>query len=274
MAKPVNPKVYSREYFLEDCEGWNQWAEQKDNFLSPRLSYALSLVKIRSDMKVLDFGCGRGEITVASAEKGAQVYAVDYAKAAIELCQKSVSRLPSATRRRVKIIQADTKQLEIKPGTIDLIFFLDVFEHLTDDELQKSLSKFLEFLKPGGRLVIHTSPSQHFMNIGYPLYTRWANIFANPLWKLAFKESKLTTPNPRSNYEKRVHINEQTLDSVTTWLHKIGFKSKAWLDSRYHMIRIRDKLNYWFLMPIWIPMFSRYFQNDIWAIAVKPRKNK
>lgn len=265
----VNAKEYTKKYFLTGCEGGKEWQESAGLKLTPRMKYAVDLVRLKKGMMVLDFGCGRGETVIYVAKKGASVFAVDYSKTAINLCKQSIKKLPKSVRTKIKLLQKNVEGLKLKNNSLDIIFFLDVFEHLTNKELEIILKKFFDYLKSGGKLVIHTAPNTKFYNVGYLLYTRWANKIVNPLWRIFFKEELLTNKDPRAENDKIMHINEQTKESVEKLLERTGFKSRVWLDSKFHKIRLRDKINYLFLTPIWLPILKDYFTRDIWAIGEK-----
>ncbi|OGD63273.1 hypothetical protein A2160_02085 [Candidatus Beckwithbacteria bacterium RBG_13_42_9] len=268
--KKVSSDKYTKDYFLSSCEGGKLWQRKKGTELTPRLQHAVSLVKIKPGDQVLDFGCGRGEIASYAAKKGATVLAVDYAPEALKLCRQTVKKLPPKISKRIKIIQANVESLEAAKNSFDLIFLIDVFEHLTNHELNLLLTKFYNSLKTGGTLLIHTAPNKQFYNIGFPFYTRWANLLISPFWKLIFHEEKIQLDSdPRAEHDHELHINEQTVESLKAWLNKTGYLSQVWLDSRFHAIRFRDKLNYALLTPIWIPGLSRFFTRDIWALGKK-----
>src|SRR5688500_20400679 len=69
-AVPLPSEIYDRDYFLSDrCEGYDRFAE--DRGLSPLKRKELELLDVRSGQSVLDAGCGRGEVLLACAERGA-----------------------------------------------------------------------------------------------------------------------------------------------------------------------------------------------------------
>ena len=48
-------------------------------------------------MRVLDAGCGRGEVLLACAARGAEVAGADYAEAAVELTRETLAAVPGPT---------------------------------------------------------------------------------------------------------------------------------------------------------------------------------
>lgn len=84
-GQPVPPAVYTREYYLTDNSGFVLWHETGGSKLEPRHQYAFAQAKVTSKDVVLDYGCGRGEIVLHSALRGARVVGVDYSPPAVEL---------------------------------------------------------------------------------------------------------------------------------------------------------------------------------------------
>ncbi len=266
--KPVHPSFYTKNYFLRSCEGWKHWLKSEE--LSPRLKHAFSLLNITKDTYLLDFGCGRGEMTIKTAQKGARVLAIDYSKNALSLFKKSLQKLDRETKSRISVRKTNVESLKLKPNSFDHVLFLDVFEHLTDQQLKTILKKFHQCLKPGGKILIHTAPNKNFLNYGYSFYTRWLNTILNPLWKFLFQETLRTSKQFQTPDERKVHINEQTPKTLKNWLKNSGFQSRVWSDSSFHLIRLRDRLDFSLLRPVWIPFLRRFFVYDLWAIAIKP----
>ncbi len=271
--KAVPPTAYTKKYFLTDCEGWDHFQKFEKQKLSPRLSHAASLLSHPAGKTILDFGCGRGELSAFLLKKKAKLIAVDYSPEALKLTRETIATLPSSLQKNIKIINASAKTLTLPHQSLDAIFFLDVFEHLTNQELDKLLSRFHLWLKPNGQLIIHTAPNRLFLLYGYPYFTRFLNLASNPIWKLIFKEKRITRPCLKSPSDHLVHINEQTPNTLKTHLNKHHFKAKVWLDSSYQMIRLRDKIHYRLCQPLWLPYFNRFFHTDIWAIAQKNTVN-
>src|SRR5688572_21668537 len=60
--KPLPSTLYTEEYFRTACEGYDEFNASEGEHLSRRLASAFSLAEVRPGMKILDVGCGRGEI--------------------------------------------------------------------------------------------------------------------------------------------------------------------------------------------------------------------
>src|SRR3972149_5765559 len=109
--QPVSPDVYTTEYFLTECNGYEDFVQTKGKMLNDRLKKVFSLAELKKGMKILDIGCGRGELVVQAAECGCEVVGVDYSDDSLRLTQEAVSRLSPEKRKNVRLLQADAKHL-------------------------------------------------------------------------------------------------------------------------------------------------------------------
>src|SRR5512141_2367552 len=89
--RSLPPELYTEEYFLNACEGYEEFTETHGERLSRRLSAAFAVAAVRPGMRVLDVGCGRGEILRHCARLGADAYGVDYAPVAVEMSARAVA---------------------------------------------------------------------------------------------------------------------------------------------------------------------------------------
>src|SRR5450432_2646134 len=85
--EPVPSTLYTEKYFLTACEGYNEFIASEGEHLSRRLDAAFALATVKPGMKVLDIGCGRGEILRHCAQLGADAFGIDYAVVAVQLSQ-------------------------------------------------------------------------------------------------------------------------------------------------------------------------------------------
>jgi cyclopropane fatty-acyl-phospholipid synthase-like methyltransferase len=230
--------------------------------LPPRLQLPLDLADIRAGMRVVDIGCGRGEIVLHCAQQGALCWGLDYAAAAVQLAHENLERVaPAAVQSHLAIQRSDAQRLPFGSGTIDRVFMLDVVEHLTPPELSAALDDVWRILRPGGRLVVHTMPNLWYYHYGYPLYRALQSLRGHRL-----------PANPRERWAlHHVHVNEQDPRRLGQTLSAHRFKTRVSLRNvhtyEYESNRF-VRLGMTLLTRV-IP-FRWVFCDDIFAIGVKP----
>jgi len=271
-GQPVPPAVYTREYYLTDNSGFALWRETGGSELEPRHEYAFAQAKVTSKDVVLDYGCGRGEIVLHSALRGARVIGVDYSQAAIELSRETIGHAGLCENDGLQIFLLDGKQLPFPDETFTRIFFLDVIEHLTPVEVSTILREFERVLRPQGRLILHTAPNRTYYDYAYPRFTYPFSKLLDSIFEKARGRSFYNLPiDPRTPSEKVVHINEQSLGSIRKSLEGAGFECRAWVSDRllngvarnprYVVSRMLIKPSFWPLNSL--------FATDLWAVARK-----
>ncbi len=166
-------------------------------------------------MRVLDLGCGRGELTLHLARQGTWVTAVDFSAACLQLTAETLSLGPLAAVRRVRLLRADATALPLPDQHFQRIFCLDVLEHLYPWQVQQALAEIRRLLTPDGYAIIHTLPNRWALDIGYPVL-RW-------LWP--------TLPaQPRTGYEQQVHVNELQPVQLARSIKAAGLSWRVWIE--------------------------------------------
>ncbi len=100
------------------------------------------------DAAIMDAGCGGGRLLHFLRRRGYR-----------NLVGIDVSPEQVALSRQVIDVVAEADVLDFlsrNPGRFDVVFGLDILEHLTKDEALDFLDRCREVLKPGGRLVLQT----------------------------------------------------------------------------------------------------------------------
>jgi SAM-dependent methyltransferase len=123
--------LYTEDYFLTACEGYEEFSESHGERLSRRLSAAFAVASVLPGMRVLDVGCGRGEILRHCARLGARAYGIDYAEVAVRM-SREVARIESDTAGQadIGVYRSDAKYLPYPDATFDRALIFDVVEHL------------------------------------------------------------------------------------------------------------------------------------------------
>jgi 2-polyprenyl-3-methyl-5-hydroxy-6-metoxy-1,4-benzoquinol methylase len=188
--------AYDAAYFLSDCGGHALFKAHLGRRLwDLRLLTLFDIAAPAPGMRVLDVGCGRGELAYACFEAGATVVGLDYSESAIEIAR---STFADCLGDALTFVHQDV--LEYAPeGKFDLVFAADVVEHLSGEALDAALRLCASWLAPGGKLVAHTWPNR----IAYERNHRLRRIHAD-------QAGTYLPKNPRTYYEDMVHINEQT----------------------------------------------------------------
>ncbi len=188
---------YTSDYYLKDCGGFTEYQNTGGKKLEDaRLATVAAVASLSSGGRVLDLGCGRGELAYHFAQQGFQVTAVDYSDDAIRLTEQTFAGDPDL-RAKVEVRLANVCEIELS-GNYDIVVASDAIEHLTAEELDILYDKVARHLAPAGIFVVHTYPNLWYFKYDYARKRR----LAAPLGAYLPQE-------PRTRYELLMHINEQ-----------------------------------------------------------------
>lgn len=252
---------YNKDYYLRVCGGEEEAQRPVSDGLTRRLLDALNMSKLEGTEDVLDVGCGRGEIVSEAARLGCRALGIDYSSDAISLSKQRIEGKLWAKRCRFLI--GDIAQHKLEKEKFDVIFALDVFEHLHPSELQSLLSLIAQHLKPDGRLIFHTSPNRYFYTVAYKT-VRWLSFFCG----------RVRIPREgRCPYEQKMHINELSSDDLENVIADVGLVCDI---KRFGLERILDTIQQARFRRIMIrflcslacrPALQAYTNSDLIGIA-------
>lgn len=216
MKQRINSKIYNIQYFdSERCEGFYEY---KKNDLSPLKKIEISLLDIRKNDKILDIGCGRGDIPNFLSHRNFNIWAIDYSADAVEITKKRVS---DSYRKQIFLHDA-RKQLRLKIK-FNKIIIGDVIEHMTFKDALKVINNAYSELDDRGVLVIHTAPNVWFKKYIYPII------------RIAFSVIKFE--NVRHRLDENIkntheyHINEYSYLTLLKLMKRTKFKNfKVWIN--------------------------------------------
>ncbi|HEY8678705.1 MAG TPA: class I SAM-dependent methyltransferase [Candidatus Dormibacteraeota bacterium] len=115
----------------------------------------LETAHITRDDRVLDFGCGIGNILIALAERipfAQPPVGTDIAAALIELGKGEVARAGLANRIELEV--APATRLPFEDGRFDVVLTSHVIKHLDEIALATALHEVARVLAPGGRFLL------------------------------------------------------------------------------------------------------------------------
>lgn len=279
----IPPSAYTEEYFLRDVEGYQEYAASRGRTVGARFAHALALARLQPGERVLDIGCGRGEVLVQAVLRGARAVGIDYAAAAAALSATALRSLPASGGGAVAL--ASGLRAPFRAASFDAVFLLDVVEHLVAAELAATLAEVRRVLRPGGRVIVHTSPNRLFENVVYPRYVRRVHRAVLTMADLLRFRDGLINPLmlptsgdfPHSEYEA-LHVSPHSPGSLQRALEAAGLRVRRvefWEPPAPPIYRSRrlnlevmllDAVRY--LKPLSnLPPLNRLFKNHIWVVA-------
>ncbi|MEA3375349.1 MAG: class I SAM-dependent methyltransferase [Chloroflexota bacterium] len=251
----IDSECYDESYFLSACEGYQEFVVSEGRHLSRRLEQAFDVARVGPGMKVLDVGCGRGEILRHCGERGAEAYGVDYSSVAVRIASEL-----AGDDGRAAVTMADAKVLPFVNGSFDRVLMFDLVEHLHPWELQRALAEARRILQPQGRLIVHTAPNVWYDRYAYPIVRLVRTLMGQG-------DSYPKDPRAITPVNLDVHVNEQSALSLWEALKRARFRARVWLDTPPQhrdenvLFRIaRHVLFNW-------PPFRWFFEREVFAVA-------
>lgn len=213
---------YTAEYYRADCGGYDAFQRHGGKRLDDlRLRAVAALGAVATGGRMLDLGCGRGELTYHFARSGFEVTAVDFSPDATVLARSCFAG-EEHLLERVTFVSGDVNRVALK-GRYDLVVAADLVEHLMPDEVARLYERVSAHLAPGGHLIVHTFPNYWFYCWSYPRLRRQAA--AAGAW---------LPPDPRTPYERMLHINEQSPRVLRAQLSRVFPAVQLWFADATH----------------------------------------
>jgi ubiquinone/menaquinone biosynthesis C-methylase UbiE len=212
-------------------------------------------------MRLLDVGCGRGEILRHCMQLGVEAYGMDYAEAATKMTQEVIAS-QQETGVKAGVCRSDAKKLPFPTGYFDRVLMFDVVEHLYPWELHEAMLEVRRVLRDDGRFIIHTAPNQWYDKYAYPWVRRFRIL-------LGQGENYPADPRAITPVNQHVHVNEQDMRSMARALKEAGFKSKVWLDSPPQNRQENFIMAGLHFLAFEVPPFRWFFEREVFAVAEK-----
>ncbi len=116
-----------------------------------KLSEAENALEIKEGDQMLDVGCGSGLLSHFMANhKGTKVTGIDANPDALKFARSSYSN------SNLEFKQGLLDELNFPESSFDKIAFLEVIEHISQEQGRQIVKTFQHLLKPGGKVVIST----------------------------------------------------------------------------------------------------------------------
>jgi SAM-dependent methyltransferase len=210
--RTLPPEVYDDGYFLSEAvEGYEGYRRGE---LSALRRKHLAMIAPAPGMDLLEIGFARGELLRACAAAGARVTGLDYSPAAIA-CADGAAR----------IVRGDCQALPFADAAFDRVFAGDVIEHQSQEGGLRLLAEMRRVLRPGGVLLIHTTPNRWFRRWMWP----WLRHVAARM-----NADAATGMDAQFAVMDRVHLHEYSPAALNAAARQAGFARAArrvWVDA-------------------------------------------
>ena len=278
------PPLYTRDYYLTDCDGHVEYKNSKGKVLGKRLSRLSSLARTTGHPRILDVGCGRGELILHEAKKGNQAFGIDTSPAAVDISMRTLSfwaRDIPTIRACAHFLRADGCRLPFKADRFDVVILSDMLEHLMPTQQKSVLAEARRIMKRTGKLVIHTSPQKYFIPCAGRLYSVISRIlkwfFDNGKGESATIPWNIRPLLPRG-LQKDIHIGELSGYRLGRLLGLAGFRHKQiWLEPNPHYIdylfQDRRALKILKRLHSIVPI-DHLFYSELYAVAEPDRRTE
>jgi len=210
-----------------------------------RLDRIIGFAMSGEGRRILDLGCGPGEIAVRCAKRGAEVFGIDVSRDALRLSAERSAR----EKVKVNLFEFDGEIIPFRDSTFDSIVLSDVVEHVEDETLNVLVRECARLLNSEGRLIIHTSPTKNIIAL-----TKMLKMVSLGRVDL---HSRLVNPD----YEF-LHVRYHSKGSLRRFLKRNSLHPVIWGEVRY-------------LADSWLPKLlgrlgmGDIFSDQIWCVAFK-----
>ena len=193
---------------------------------------------IKSDLKIVDLGCGSGGISKIITDKLNDVNCVNSSIVAVDSSEISLREakfnLRSVSDTMITFVQSRYEEFSSKiKDKVDLVVLCNAIHYLDDKELV--IKDVMKILKPGGRFVFNSS----FFDGAHPEHTHgFYRKWMFKAMRILTKEYK-TRPVKADKIESRVQLNPNQykdvlencgMEIINTQIREVDVPIDGWLD--------------------------------------------
>lgn len=239
-------RAYFEEQIADSADWW--W----------RMGDALSL----DGLRVLDFGCGHGALSVLACKRGASsVTGIDLDHRRVDFARRHTARQYPRLASRLRFITSDVARLD-EDGAYDVVLSKDAFEHV--DDLPATVAHMRRLLKPGGRLMVGFSP------LFYSPYGDHGRLAPALPWLPSLLPERLVLRMASRRHGKPIRtVADVGLNKLTPAQFRAVLPKGQWRFERLAYNRSDKRM-----MPLMnalrrVPGLERWFTVGIYAVAVR-----
>ncbi|MGB4585035.1 MAG: cyclopropane-fatty-acyl-phospholipid synthase family protein [Rhodoferax sp.] len=147
-------RLWLDEAMVYSCAYFPTRTESLAAAQSAKLDHILGKLMLKADERLLDIGCGWGELALRAAQKyGARVVGVTLSKNQHALACERVAQAGLADQVEIRL--QDYRDIDPGDGQFDKITSIGMFEHVGLNHLQTYFARINALLKDGGLVLNH-----------------------------------------------------------------------------------------------------------------------
>jgi len=154
-----------KEYYNSSCyfeKAKHNFPGSKNRFNKYMIKNVFKIYYPQKNEKILDMGCGWGNISLVLQKEKFNITGLDYSTTAIDICKKSAKKLNLDDS---KFICKNATDTGLESESFDVIYCADLVEHLYPKIYNDLTKEAHRILKRGGKFVIYTPNPQHIFEI-------------------------------------------------------------------------------------------------------------
>ncbi len=134
----------------------------KENYWTNLNTWIKKYIPGHTSQRILDVGCGVGGQAVEFAIDGHKTWGIDILHSMIEKGREVIDSLELSEQAHLQV--GDIRRLEdyYDGSFFDVAIACDIFEHLDDPALMEVLRGLRQVVRPGGKIIIQTSPGLYY----------------------------------------------------------------------------------------------------------------
>ena len=172
------------------------------------LSQVERSVRLRKTRNVLDYGCGPGYLIaelLKISRDGQKCFGIDFSRESVA----EVEQRYSSHERYGGAVWVKELPSPFQDSSMDLVFALEVVEHLSDDQLQEMMKEVYRLLTPGGYIVI-TTPNRERL-----------------------EEDATVCPECGCIFHRWQHVRTWSAPSLSRYMEESGFSTARVLETNF-----------------------------------------
>ena len=214
-----------KRYFEENALKWLEDAYARGDYTYPvglhRSRIAMRILAERfgsKSVKLLDIGCGGGDLCFLASQAGHQATGIDQSEAMINHLENRRRELPNEIRARLKFIRSDLRVVgnELPRESYDAVTAMGVIYYLPEDDSFFKLAR--DLLKPDGLLIV-SCRNRLFNMVSISDYTM-QEIGRSSALDLIAEIEELYQPIPQDNVARFIEDLKRAISQIANYAPK------------------------------------------------------